>query len=206
MEATKEQNDNDSKKKLFHSKKMKARKASTVIENEKNEFNNEIIKIGEKVKFWEEQERLNRELIPRVIKNNEHIKSLTSRLSVVSNDIQETKILVLNVINKDIEILKGELKYNADKVELLNQKIGEYEDKLAELNSDDFLIQIKNNASEMEDMKIEYSKKFDNYEKNLMNMEKQITSIFTNHNKLQYITIIISFVAIILALGSIILD
>lgn len=35
--------------------------------------------IAERVKFWEEQDRINRELIPRVIKNHEllsrHIKS-----------------------------------------------------------------------------------------------------------------------------------
>ena len=28
-------------------------------------------KIGERVKFWQEQDRINRELIPRVIKNHE---------------------------------------------------------------------------------------------------------------------------------------
>ena len=36
-------------------------------------------KIGEKVKFWQEQDRINRELIPRVIKNHEllsrHVES-----------------------------------------------------------------------------------------------------------------------------------
>ena len=36
-------------------------------------------KIAERVKFWEEQDRINRELIPRVIKNHEllakHIES-----------------------------------------------------------------------------------------------------------------------------------
>ena len=37
------------------------------------------LKIGEKVKFWQEQDRINRELIPRVIKNHEllakHVES-----------------------------------------------------------------------------------------------------------------------------------
>ena len=36
-------------------------------------------KIGERVKFWQEQDRINRELIPRVIKNHEllakHVES-----------------------------------------------------------------------------------------------------------------------------------
>lgn len=32
--------------------------------------NNEMIKIAEKIKFWEEQDRINKAIIPRIFKNH----------------------------------------------------------------------------------------------------------------------------------------
>lgn len=56
---------------------------------EKAELDESIVKIGEKVKFWEEQDKLNRELIPRVLKNHGLIETLLSKEVKLSNDIIE---------------------------------------------------------------------------------------------------------------------
>ena len=49
-------------------------------------------KIGEKVKFWQEQDRINRELIPRVIKNHEllarHVESHEDGDSLARSQIE----------------------------------------------------------------------------------------------------------------------
>lgn len=41
-----------------------------------SKLDNEV-KIAEKLKFWEEQDQINKELIPRVVKNHEMITDLT---------------------------------------------------------------------------------------------------------------------------------
>ena len=56
-------------------------------------------KIGEKVKFWQEQDRINRELIPRVIKNHEllakHVESHEDGDSLARSQIEtlETRMV-----------------------------------------------------------------------------------------------------------------
>ena len=50
---------------------------------------NEVPKIGEKVRFWEEQDRINKELIPRVIKLRElftqHVEGHQDVTSAIAN-------------------------------------------------------------------------------------------------------------------------
>ena len=56
-------------------------------------------KIGEKVKFWQEQDRINQELIPRVIKNHElltrHVESHEDGDSLARSQIEtlETRMV-----------------------------------------------------------------------------------------------------------------
>ncbi|MEG0855807.1 MAG: hypothetical protein RSG52_04915 [Terrisporobacter sp.] len=47
----------------------------------------EILKIAEKVKFWEEQDRINKELIPRVLKNHDLITQMSSNISKYTETI-----------------------------------------------------------------------------------------------------------------------
>ncbi|MGG0747272.1 hypothetical protein ABE088_28790 [Priestia megaterium] len=56
-------------------------------------------KIAERVKFWEEQDQINKEIIPRVIKNHELINELSLQLDNYSN-------IVIN-LREEIEILKA---------------------------------------------------------------------------------------------------
>ena len=55
-------------------------------------------KIGEKVKFWQEQDRINRELIPRVIKNHEllakHVESHEDGDSLARSQIESLEACV----------------------------------------------------------------------------------------------------------------
>ncbi|MDF2052983.1 hypothetical protein [Priestia megaterium] len=55
-------------------------------------------KIAERVKFWEEQDEINKEIIPRVIKNHELINELNVQLDNYSN-------IVIN-LKEEIETLK----------------------------------------------------------------------------------------------------
>lgn len=61
-----------------------------------------MLKIAEKVKFWEEQDRINKELIPRVLKNHDLIMELSSNISKYTKTIieLEQKITKLEKCNK----------------------------------------------------------------------------------------------------------
>ncbi len=66
------------------------------VSDEKTESpdaNTEIPNIGEKVRFWEEQDRINQELIPRVIRQNElltqHIAEHDNLQQILSDTIQK---------------------------------------------------------------------------------------------------------------------
>ena len=41
------------------------------------------IKIAEKLKFWEEQDQINKELIPRVVKHHEMITDLAAQFDKI---------------------------------------------------------------------------------------------------------------------------
>lgn len=50
-------------------------------------MNKEMVKIAEKVKFWEEQDRINKAIIPRLLKNHELITELSGRFSEYTDEI-----------------------------------------------------------------------------------------------------------------------
>lgn len=66
-------------------------------------------KIAERVKFWEEQDRINRELIPRVIKNHEllsrHIESHEEGDSLARDRIGALEDRVAELEKKVVGIL-----------------------------------------------------------------------------------------------------
>lgn len=59
-----------------------------------SDTDDETVKIAEKVRFWEEQDRINQELIPRVIRQNElltqHIAEHDNLQQILSDTIQKT--------------------------------------------------------------------------------------------------------------------
>lgn len=88
----------------------------------------EMARIAEKVKFWEEQDRINKALIPRVLKNHDLIVELSSNLSKYSNNIiqLERKINELKDY-ESIETLEIELARLETKVNKLESRISKLE-------------------------------------------------------------------------------
>jgi len=82
---------------LFKKKKRKMKKQKITKEEKKA-----IMAIGEKVKFWEQQDKINKELIPRVLKNHDMISKLTTNFSNLSSDeINTQKKTVLRDLTKN---------------------------------------------------------------------------------------------------------
>ncbi|MDP8209295.1 MAG: hypothetical protein RAO94_07310 [Candidatus Stygibacter australis] len=78
---------------LFKKRKKKVAKQKISKEEKKT-----IMSIGEKVKFWEQQDKINNELIPRVLKNHEMISKLTTQFSnLSSSEISRKKIILRNL-------------------------------------------------------------------------------------------------------------
>lgn len=75
--------------------------------------------IAEKVKFWQEQDRINKALIPRLIKTHELVVETGKQLNFMSNSLviseskMNAKLDEINLIKNEIE----ELKNNAARLE-----------------------------------------------------------------------------------------
>jgi len=82
---------------LFKNRKKKEKKQKFTKEEKKT-----IMEIGEKVKFWEQQDKINEELIPRVLKNHDMILKLTTQFSnLTSTEINKKKEPLSKKINKN---------------------------------------------------------------------------------------------------------
>lgn len=90
-----------------------------------------MTKIAWKVKFWKEQDRINKALIPRVLKNHDLIVELSSNLSKYSNNIiqLERKINQLKE-NESTETLEIELTRLETKVSELESRISKLENNI----------------------------------------------------------------------------
>ena len=64
--------------------------------------------IGEKVKFWQEQDRINQELIPRVLKMQELLMQLAERQSEHFEDLARV-VRVSNVFQIELAVLRARL-------------------------------------------------------------------------------------------------
>lgn len=58
--------------------------------------------IAEKIKFWEEQDKINQAVIPRIIEMNESLKSLTNQLGEVDKKIINSESRILSKVKDDI--------------------------------------------------------------------------------------------------------
>lgn len=100
------------------------------------------VKIAEKLKFWEEQDQINKELIPRVLKNHEMIADLTFQF--------EKNLLSLSLIRDDIEKLQKNLDQDRSESQLrlhtIDKTIHTIEDSLRLINEqEESLKEIKKN-------------------------------------------------------------
>ena len=66
--------------------------------------------IGEKVRFWQEQDKINKALIPRLVKMNETISLLSGQMSGLSSSIAATEARVMTAF----EVRLAEIVTNLD--------------------------------------------------------------------------------------------
>ncbi|PRO65863.1 hypothetical protein [Alkalicoccus urumqiensis] len=109
--------------------------------------NSEEVKIAEKVKFWEEQDQINKELIPRVVKNHEMITDLTyqsekhlTQLASMQDETENNKSIIetidtkVNEMQVEIVNIKEELLIEKQKKQELISSLDQSEIQIKELN------------------------------------------------------------------------
>lgn len=103
------------------------------------------VKIAERLKFWEEQDQINKELIPRVVKNHEMITDLTFQFEKSMNAIASIQANVdelhndidnINQYNSAIEMKINNLQNEYTKYEVLNSEVMRHRGQLQELKSE----------------------------------------------------------------------
>lgn len=118
-----------------------------------NKSENEV-KIAEKLKFWEEQDQINKELIPRVLKNHEMIADLTFQFDKSLNS--------LSSLNDDIEKLQEKINQECSKnqlsLEAQNKRIGEINESLRVIREQAYQIQEFNKEIQLQKQVIQETK------------------------------------------------
>ena len=71
-------------------------------ETDSQDGNTERPSIGEKVRFWEEQDKINQALIPRVMEMHEVVTDLHKRTSNISSQIAAAEARVLQQVREEI--------------------------------------------------------------------------------------------------------
>lgn len=98
---------------------------------------NKIPSIAEKVKFWEEQDKINQAVIPRIIEMNDSIKNLASQLGEVDKKIAMSESRIQKNIKEELAKIISDLKTRIinleSNIKLLNESINIYEKKLSAL-------------------------------------------------------------------------
>ena len=92
--------------------------------------------IAEKVRFWEEQDRINQELIPRVIRQNElltqHIAEHDNLQQILSDTIQKALSEQAQQYESALEIAQKQLNETHDQTiqKVLSEQVQQYESAL----------------------------------------------------------------------------
>lgn len=98
---------------------------------------NNIPPIAEKVKFWEEQDKINQAVIPRLIEMNDSIKNLATQLGEVDKKIAFSESRIQKNIKEDLDKISGDLNtciVNLENnIKSLNESTSIYEKKLSDL-------------------------------------------------------------------------
>jgi hypothetical protein len=84
----------------------------------------ERVMIAEKVRFWEEQDRINGVLIPRVLRMNETLTKITEQLSAISQRLEESEGRTRSAV-RDAEHRLGLLEAFRDEVLSLQRQFAE---------------------------------------------------------------------------------
>ena len=101
---------------------------------------NNIPPIDEKVKYWEEQDKINQAVIPRLIEMNDSIKNLTTQLGEVDKKISFSESRIKINIKEDLDKISGDLNTSIitleGNIKSLNEATIIYEKKLNALEVD----------------------------------------------------------------------
>ena len=71
--------------------------------------NAELPKIAERVKFWEEQDRINKAVIPRLLKNHDLISEVAKQVTLFSDSIVKIDLKNAN-IQSQLDTLQNKMK------------------------------------------------------------------------------------------------
>lgn len=95
---------------------------------------NNIPPIAEKVKFWEEQDKINQAVIPRIIEINDSLKNLVKQLGEVDKKIAVSESRTQNKTKEDLAKINGDLNTSIvnleSNIKSLNESASIYEKKL----------------------------------------------------------------------------
>ena len=84
-------------------------------ETDSQDGNTERPSIGEKVRFWEEQDKINQALIPRVIEMHEIVTDLHKRTANISNQIAAAEARVLQKVQEQVPGMVNDLMPDIEK-------------------------------------------------------------------------------------------
>ena len=152
----------------------------------------ENISIAEKVKFWEEQDRINKSLIPRVVKMNEIITELSSTVANYSKLFSKQEIRIKQNFDekiREVDVLNNSLKKLSDELIILSKK---NKDAIADI--DDFNTKGKAKINEL------IEKKFNKANASINHLKDETQDSIKNlkqKNKNITIALIISFIIIL---------
>lgn len=105
--------------------------------------------IAEKVKFWEEQDKINQAVIPRIIEMNDSLKALTTQMLGVDEKIASSEARVTSALRKHFDTYKHEQEAVLASISnIINQSITSTNDSLAALSNQVSSLDNKMEASE----------------------------------------------------------
>lgn len=98
---------------------------------------NNIPPIAEKIKFWEEQDKINQAVIPRLIEMNDSIKNLAAQLGEVDKKIAVSESRTKKNIKEELAKISSDLKTHIinleSNIKSLNESTTNNEKKLSTL-------------------------------------------------------------------------
>ena len=104
-------------------KKPAAKKKAKMDSYDSTDANTERPNIGEKVRFWEEQDKINQALIPRVKELHEIVTDLHKRTSNISSQIAEAEARVLQKIQEQNEQRFKQVQSQIQKMQGQNKQV-----------------------------------------------------------------------------------
>ncbi|MBT2757861.1 hypothetical protein J7E71_18400 [Mesobacillus foraminis] len=129
--------------------------------------------MAEKVKFWEEQDQINKELIPRVVKNHEMITDLTCQF--------EKSLTSIALLQSNIDGVNGNFQKEINTMKKLNS---ETEKKIENLYEE-----IQKDIKNLKLLNSGVEKRMDNLYQEINNNEKFANVIGEQHQQIKVVTL-----------------